>query len=230
MSTHAFQPPQRNVFFSYDNDFEPIPIAPVRTIAITDEIRRQDEQAQASREHVSEWRKRFEAQKLEAKARPVAPKQTREKKTRCRKPSATPRPRHAIDLKCAGEGCSTLVGYRCRTGMCRTCQSKHNPNKGRWTQSECSKCHAWISKGAIYKDVCKRCRPRKEDGAKCGKCGGYICYTAKNQDACKRCTRPAPVRRPCQGCAKPLDPRNRFGHCMPCRKVRRAKAMGKLFT
>lgn len=48
--------PTRNIFFSFDHDDQMRPIAPVRTIPITDAIRRDDAARQAARKVVITWK------------------------------------------------------------------------------------------------------------------------------------------------------------------------------
>lgn len=104
--------PTRNVFFSYDHDDQMCPIAPCRTIPITEAIRREDAAKQASRKVVITWKPR-----LSDPAQKSLPKSHQPSKDP-RKP-ATPK-RHR---PCTG--CPDGTISRCnRNGLCPRCRQQ----------------------------------------------------------------------------------------------------------
>ena len=111
----------RNIFFSYE-DSEPLPIAPCRTITITDDIRREDESKKVQIRIT--WTPRFSDKTKKQIARP---------KTK-RRYSSRPAPIRTEEERQKRRDRDMKRRKKClESGLCADCRKTNDTNKTRCT-------------------------------------------------------------------------------------------------
>jgi hypothetical protein len=223
----------RNVFFDLCHDEAPLPIAPVKHIAITDELRAADVAAQAARKPVITWTPRLSDPK---QAKPKAHKPAKE--TRVRSVPAKVRARELRQVRQEKEKreqnrnrpctkCGEVkVSRKNKVGLCAACNPRFSvlPREQRVAAGLCFRCS----------------KPLDTELTRCSKCkvihaSNSARRYARNKDVVLRYrAAQAETRRKraadglCCDCGAPGEGFRRCERCRDLEMTRRAKRKGAI--